>query len=63
MEPVVELRPEPADLRGIERLVRTVVDHQHFVLEVPDALLVGAAEGMQGARRFPAHVVADHHDR
>nr|WP_245156446.1 hypothetical protein [Lysobacter solisilvae] len=63
MEQVVELRAEGAHLVGLERLVGAVVDHQHFVVQLLDAQLVATRQRMQRPRRFPAHVVADHHDR
>lgn len=58
-----ELRAEPGDQLGGERLVgcRTVVDDQYFVGAVAQPLLVGPRKGLQRALGLPTHVVEDHH--
>ncbi len=58
-----ELGSVGGHLGGGEPLVGAgpVVDHDHLVGDVVDALLVGARQRTQRPRRLPGHVVEDHH--
>ncbi len=58
-----ELRSEALDECLVQRRIGAVVEAEHLVLELIDALLVGAAQRGQGPGRFPAHVVEGDYDR
>ena len=62
---VAEFGSVPLDEGGAEFLVfrRAVLDDDHLVADVVDALLVGPRQRVEGARPLPVHVEEDHDDR